>query len=216
MTLRAVAWDVDGTLVDSEPLHHRALVAATLTFGIDLSDLPEQHFRGIHMGDVWTALRARLPPALQEAEWLYAITSHYIADRGVLKPLPGAVETIAALAIREVPQACVSNSHRAIVETNLDALGISRFMAFTIAFDDVAAGKPDPEPYRIAARRFGLAPAAVLAVEDQRGRPDLGRCRGPTRRLVRSDPDPGAMGGPGDPSRWRLGDPAPLRLILPH
>ncbi len=166
MTLRAVAWDVDGTLVDSEPLHHRALVAATLTFGIDLSDLPEQHFRGIHMGDVWTALRARLPPALQEAEWLYAITSHYIADRGVLKPLPGAVETIAALAIREVPQACVSNSHRAIVETNLDALGISRFMAFTIAFDDVAAGKPDPEPYRIAARRFGLAPAAVLAVED--------------------------------------------------
>ena len=141
-------------------------MAATLTFGIDLSDLPEQHFRGIHMGDVWTALRARLPPALQEAEWLYAITSHYIADRGVLKPLPGAVETIAALAIREVPQACVSNSHRAIVETNLDALGISRFMAFTIAFDDVAAGKPDPEPYRIAARRFGLAPAAVLAVED--------------------------------------------------
>ncbi len=166
MTLRAVAWDVDGTLVDSEPLHHRALVAATLAFGIDLSDLPEQHFRGIHMGDVWTALRARLPPALQEAEWLYAITSHYIADRGVLKPLPGAVETIAALAIREVPQACVSNSHRAIVEANLDALGISHFMAFTIAFDDVAAGKPDPEPYRIAARRFGLAPAAVLAVED--------------------------------------------------
>ena len=103
---------------------------------------------------------------LREAEWLEAITAHYIANRTTLKPLPGAVATIEALAARNIPQACVSNSHRSIVDANLDALGISRFMAFTIAFDDVSAGKPDPEPYAMAARRFGTAPADILAVED--------------------------------------------------
>ena len=144
--LRAVAWDIDGTLVDSETLHHQALLAGSLKWGVDLSDLPDQNFRGIHMADVWTTLRPRMPTTLQEAEWLEAITAHYIANRTTLKPLPGAVATIEALAARNIPQACVSNFDRSIVDANLDALGVSRFMAFTIAFDDVSAGKPDPKP----------------------------------------------------------------------
>ncbi|MCW6506932.1 HAD family hydrolase [Lichenifustis flavocetrariae] len=164
--LRAVAWDVDGTLVDSEPLHLRALLAASRGFGVDLSDLRDDEFRGVHMPDVWRALRSRMPADLQETVWLDAIAAHYIGDRATLRPLPGAVETIAALAARGIPQACVSNSHRAVVNANLDALGITRFMAFTIALDDVSAGKPDPEPYAAAARLFGLAPYEVLAVED--------------------------------------------------
>ncbi len=164
--LRAVAWDIDGTLIDSEPLHHRALVAGSQHWGVDLSDLDDQQFLGVHMGDVWTALRPRMPAQLREADWREAITAHYIANRTALKPLPGAVETIAALAARNIPQACVSNSHRSIVDANLDALGVSRFMAFTVSFDDVSAGKPDPEPYAMATRRFGTAPAEVIAVED--------------------------------------------------
>ena len=105
-------------------------------------------------------------PRLREADWLDAITAHYIGNRQLLTPLPGAVETIKALAARGVPQACVSNSHRLIVDANLDALGIARDMAFTIAFDDVSAGKPDPEPYRLAAQRLALAPQDILAIED--------------------------------------------------
>lgn len=164
--LRAVAWDVDGTLVDSEPLHHQALLAGSRLWGVDLSDISDQHFRGVHMGDVWTALRPRMPAQMRQADWLEAITAHYIGNRTRMTPLPGAIETISALARRGVPQACVSNSHRRIVDANLDALGIAGLMAFTIAFDDVTAGKPDPEPYALAVRRFGLAPHEVLAVED--------------------------------------------------
>ena len=55
---RAVAWDVDGTLIDSEGLHQRSLIETGAEFGVDLSDLPDEAFRGIHMRDVWTALRA--------------------------------------------------------------------------------------------------------------------------------------------------------------
>ena len=110
----------------------------------------------------------RMPVGLSEVDWLDSITAHYIADRASLTPLPDAVETVAALAARGVPQCCVSNSHRQIVEANLDALGLAGYMAFTVSFDDVSAGKPDPEPFRRATARFGLDPAAVLAVEDSR------------------------------------------------
>jgi beta-phosphoglucomutase-like phosphatase (HAD superfamily) len=64
VTHRAIAWDIDGTLIDSEPLHHQSLLAGCRNWGIDLGDLPDQAFRGIHMGDVWTMLRPRLPAGL--------------------------------------------------------------------------------------------------------------------------------------------------------
>jgi HAD superfamily hydrolase (TIGR01509 family) len=167
-TIRAIAWDVDGTLVDSEPLHHRALLHGSAEFGIDLSDLPDQAFRGVHMGDVWDILRPRLPAGLDEAGWLAAINRHYVAHRHELAAVPQAVETIRRFAEMGLSQVCVSNSARLIVDANLDALGVADVMAFSISLDDVLRGKPDPWPYTEACRRLGLQPASVLAVEDSR------------------------------------------------
>lgn len=108
--LCAVAWDIDGTLVDSEPLHHRALVAASLECGTDLRDLPDMAFRGVHMGDVWRRLANRLPPGLEEEAWMDAINCHYVSARHTLVAIPGAVETIRALHALGIDQVCVSNS----------------------------------------------------------------------------------------------------------
>jgi HAD superfamily hydrolase (TIGR01509 family) len=166
MNLRAVAWDVDGTLVDSEPLHHEALVHGTRRWGVDLSDLPSQAFRGLHMEDVWAALRHRLPDDLTPADWHASILSHYIEHRARIAHIPGAVATIEALAARGIPQVCVSNSGRAVIAAHLDALGVARHMRFIVSLDDVSAGKPDPEPYRTACEGLDLPPASVLAVED--------------------------------------------------
>ena len=163
---RAVAWDLDGTLIDSEALHQRALIEVSAAFGADLSDLPDEAFRGVHAFDVWEALRLRFPKGVERSAWLAAIERFYAARASELKPSPGAIEAVRELARRGVAQACVSNSGRAIVEANLDALGVRKHMAFSLSLDDVAAGKPDPEPYREAARRFGLLPSGVVAVED--------------------------------------------------
>ncbi len=163
---RVVAWDVDGTLIDSEGLHQRALIESSAEFGVDLSDLPDEAFRGVHMRDVWTALKPRFPDQVERLEWLAAIERFYVARAPLLAPTPGAIATIAALAAEGIAQACVSNSGRAIVDANLDALGIRRTMAFSISLDDVSAAKPDPAPFREAARRFAVPPAAIVAVED--------------------------------------------------
>ncbi|MGX5666505.1 HAD family hydrolase [Rhizobium daejeonense] len=163
---RAVAWDIDGTLVDSEPLHHRALVAASKDFGVDLTDLPDMAFRGVHMSDVWKRLQSRFPPGLAEQDWLDAINRHYIAHRHSLTTMPGAVETIRMLADLGITQVCVSNSCRAVVDANLDAMGISSCILFSISLDDVAEGKPSPIPYRMAAERLGLLPGSIVAIED--------------------------------------------------
>jgi len=164
--IRAIAWDIDGTLVDSEGLHHRALVEACRAHGVDLGDLPDRAFSGIHIFDVWTLLRPRLPPGLDQGEWLDAIERFYREHANELVAMPGALTTMRALSARGVAQACVSNSSRAVVDANIGALGIADLIAFSISLDDVAAGKPDPEPYLLAARRFAAPAREIAAVED--------------------------------------------------
>jgi HAD superfamily hydrolase (TIGR01509 family) len=168
VTIEAIAWDIDGTLVDSEPLHQEALLAASERWGADLSDLAHDHFRGVHLHDVWTALAERFPADLTRAAWADAIEGHYVAEAGLLAPLDGAIAAIRRFAAAGLKQVCVSNSTRRIVDANIAALGIDRDIAFSISFDDVPRGKPDPAPYRQACDRLGLAPGAVLAVEDSR------------------------------------------------
>ena len=166
MAFAGIAWDVDGTLVDSEGRHHRALLAASRRWGVALDDLPEAAFRGLHNGDVWTLLQPRFPAGLARDTWLAAIDDAYVEDTGPIDGMPGALAAMHGLAARRIGQVAVSNSNRRIVRANLDALGTAGLIAGIVGLDDVAAGKPDPEPYRAGCALLRLEPARVIAVED--------------------------------------------------
>src|SRR5258708_9417856 len=148
---RAVAWDIDGTLIDSEPLHQRALLAASAALGADLNDLENDAFRGVHAPDIWKALRPRFSADATFETWITGIESYYVAHAAELEPIPGAIDAMRELAARGVAQACVSNSGRTIVDANINTLGIGKIIAFSLSLDDVVSGKPDPEPFRAAA-----------------------------------------------------------------
>jgi HAD superfamily hydrolase (TIGR01509 family) len=163
---RAVAWDIDGTLIDSEPLHQRGLLAASLAFGADISDLGPDPFRGVHARDIWKALQPRFRPDASFETWIAAMEAYYVEHAGELEPVPGALEAMRALEVMGVAQACVSNSGRTIVDANLKALGVAELIAFSLSINDVSRGKPDPEPFRETARRLGAKPEATVAVED--------------------------------------------------
>jgi HAD superfamily hydrolase (TIGR01509 family) len=166
MTIRAVAWDVDGTLVDSEPLHHEALLAACRNWNVDISDIPHDMFRGVHMGDVWRTIAPRMPASATERDWNKANDDFYVAHRRLLKPMPQAIDTVTALAKAGLRQICVSNAARVLLDANIDALGLGGMMDFALSIDDVRRGKPDPEPYASGCARLGLRPDQMAAVED--------------------------------------------------
>ena len=166
MTLRGLAWDVDGTLVDSEPLHHRVLIEVCLGHGLDLRGDPVDRFLGVHMQDVWAALAPELPKGLSGDAWLEQIQQAYVDRADEVAHIPDAVAVIRALADAGVPQVAVSNSGRAVVDANLAALGVRDLLVTSISLEDVNQGKPDPEPYLKGARALGLPAAEVLAVED--------------------------------------------------
>lgn len=168
----AVAWDVDGTLVDSEPLHLQSLRRVCDAFSVDIDDFGAQPFVGVAIDEVWRLIGARFGPALgrdetgRHAAFRAAVAEHYLAGVDLLRPMPGALEALAHFEALGVPMCAVSNSDAAVVAANLSALDARELMRFAVTLDDVRRPKPDPEPYRLAAARLGLPAGAVLAIED--------------------------------------------------
>jgi HAD superfamily hydrolase (TIGR01509 family) len=166
LAYQAVAWDMDGTLIDSEPLHQKALQEVCRKHGVSAQGLDDESFIGVHARDVWCTIADRFEDRLDMRQWLTEIEAYYIAESSALKANPQAVETVQRLSELGCKQACVSNSDKGIVQLNLEVLGIADLFEISISLDDVLQGKPDPEPYWAVCRGLDCRPETTIAVED--------------------------------------------------
>jgi beta-phosphoglucomutase-like phosphatase (HAD superfamily) len=162
----AVVWDVDGVLLDSEPLHFRALLEVCRRHGVSVSDRENEGMLGWSLPEVWELLSGRHRFFVSREAWLREIVDEYVARVDGSLTRPRARETIAEIERRGLPQGCVSTAERRIVLANLRAVGVLDLLRCRIAREDVAATKPDPAPYLLAAERLGVDPRKCLAIED--------------------------------------------------
>jgi HAD superfamily hydrolase (TIGR01509 family) len=166
MLPKAVFWDMDGTLVDSEPLHDAALASAMRSVG--LTPPPDLHERvlGRSAAYVYQMMREEFGLTLPFDDWIARKYDYYIANVGGLKPRPGAIEIFRELQARGVAQAIVSNSDRVIVDANLRTVGLVYAGMHTVSRNDVREGKPHAEPFLRAAWLAGVEPGECVAVDD--------------------------------------------------
>lgn len=166
MRHKAVFWDMDGTLVDSEPLHHAALEAALRELGIEPPANLQERAIGIAAGPLYEMLREEQGLSLPFEEWILHKYGHYMPLVADLVPRPGALEIYGELRGRGVHQAVVSNSDRLVVDANLRAVGLSHPGMRSISRNDVISPKPAAEPFLRAAYLAGVDPAEAVAVDD--------------------------------------------------
>jgi beta-phosphoglucomutase len=168
MRAGAVIFDMDGVLVDSEPLHHRTLnevLAAEGCPGLDL----EQYVRYMGTTDTytWTDLIRRfgLP---QSCEYYCDRYDERIllAYRRCSTLTAGALQSINGFRRLGLPLAVASSSRREWVETCLAALGIRHAFDVVVSGDMVARSKPDPEIYLRTAQQLAVPAHACIAIED--------------------------------------------------
>jgi HAD superfamily hydrolase (TIGR01509 family) len=167
--MKAVLFDMDGTLVDSEKLWDVSMRELYARFGGVMT--PE--VRGATVGGSAESViklvfaDLGLPPDPQEmadvADWLHEITGE-LFDAG-LPWCDGARELLEELAAADVPMALVTNTRRALTERALNSIG-RHYFTVSVCGDEVPSGKPAPDPYRQAAALLGLDPAHCLAIED--------------------------------------------------
>ena len=163
----AVLFDMDGLLIDSEPLWLETETAVMARLGGDGWTAEDQvQLLGGSLDRTVRYLlgKARRPVAPgQVAEWLMSGVIELVRDHGV--PVqPGARELLAEVVAAGLPHALVTGSERRFMDVVLARTGL-RFDALVCA-DDVSVTKPDPEPYLLAAKLLGVDPGRCYALED--------------------------------------------------
>jgi len=162
----AVLWDMDGTLVDTEPYWIEAEYALIEKHGGTWSDEHAMNLVGSDLIDSGRYLREHSGIGLEPAEIVEELLDRVVIRMGEQIPWrDGAVELLSSLREAGTPCALVTMSYRRFVTPMLDALPPDTFRA-VVTGDAVSRGKPHPEPYLTAARRLRTAPEDCLAIED--------------------------------------------------
>ena len=159
--LQALIFDLDGTLIDSGPLHFEVLRDLLANYGVSLD---WNWYRG-HLGMTFAGMLERLDRRLPYTEILKQSHRLFLARVDQLTVHHDVVSLARALHGR-LPMAVASNGHRPVVEASLKATGLYRYFNTVVTVDDVAQGKPAPDMFLEAARRMEARPEWCQVMED--------------------------------------------------
>jgi HAD superfamily hydrolase (TIGR01509 family) len=162
----AVLWDMDGTIIDTEPLWMAAEDALVTSHGGTWTHADGLSLVGSDLLESAVFLRERgnipmTPP--QIVEHMVGEVLKGVADGVTWQP--GVFELLTELRELGVPQALVTMSYRSLAEAVVRQLPDGLFGA-VVTGDEVTHGKPHPEPYLTAARELGVDPAGCVVIED--------------------------------------------------
>jgi len=165
---RAVLWDLDGTLIDSEEFHWIAWRDTLANRGISitreqfLSSFGQRNDAVISQWLGAAATADRIAEIANAKEQLYR---DLIRKNGI-QPLPGVATWVRRLHEQGWFQAIASSAPRLNIDAVLDALGSAKYFEVIVSAEEVQRGKPDPEVYITAGSRVGTPPARCIVVED--------------------------------------------------
>lgn len=164
----AVIFDMDGVLIDSEPLWKIAMEEVFHAIGSKLTKQDFQKTVGLRLDEVVVFWHAH--------EGWKNVTAHEVETKIVLRmvdlitenasPLPGVIETLCFLQEKKVKVGLATSSYEILISTVLQALDIKSYFQACVSAEHEEFGKPHPAVYLTAAQQLGVLPAQCLVVED--------------------------------------------------
>jgi HAD superfamily hydrolase (TIGR01509 family) len=164
--IEAVVFDMDGVLIDSEPVWERVRRGFVAARGGRWPDDAQDRMMGMSTAEWSTYISQDFGLSLSAAQVAEQVVAAMAAEyRQHLPLLPGAVDTVRALAGR-YRLAVASSSPKSLIEAVLDASALRPAFAAAVSSEEVPRGKPAPDVYVEAVGRLGVPGASCAAVED--------------------------------------------------
>jgi HAD superfamily hydrolase (TIGR01509 family) len=166
-TDRAVLFDLDGTLVDTERENVESVVLAARRWNIEL----DQDMLRFIVGHSWNEIYSRIQTEYGFAPAMSVLVDAAVEEKRALfaskgyRPLPGADALVRRLS-KQVGLAIVSGSSTVEVRETIAGLGLTGCFQHLLGAEAYRRGKPDPEPYQIAMSRLGVSPEGCIVIED--------------------------------------------------
>ena len=193
--IRAVIFDLDGVIVDSEIWWDEVRRDFAASHGRTWTVDDRHAVMGANSRQWSETIRRRLDLPLEREVIEDAIVDGVVAryERDGAPAITGAVEAVRRIAAGW-PTALASSSHRRVIHATLAATGLVGVFRAVVSSDDVAHGKPEPDVFLEAARQIGAEPGATLVIEDSLNGLKAGRAAGMATVLVPNRSVPPAPG----------------------
>jgi HAD superfamily hydrolase (TIGR01509 family) len=162
----AVLWDMDGTLIDSEPYWMKSEGAFAKANNSSWSEADGLSLIGMSLYDSSKIIKEKVGSELEPEQIIQQLTDGVSAQLSQeIFWRPGARELLSLLRSEKIKTALVTMSMHRMAKQVVDAIGFDAFDVI-VAGDDVRHGKPHPEPYLRAAELLGVGPEECVAFED--------------------------------------------------
>ncbi|GAB4158117.1 MAG: HAD-IA family hydrolase [Cyanobacteria bacterium J069] len=164
--LKALLFDLDGTVANTDPLHYQTWKAVMAELGMEIDlEFYNKRFSGRLNEQIVRDLLPHLSP--QEGAQLSATKEARFRERATgMEPLPGLWDLLNWMQQQELQRAIVSNAPVENAQFMVKTLDLERLFPLVVLGDELPRGKPDPLPYQTALERLSVLPEEAIAFED--------------------------------------------------
>jgi HAD superfamily hydrolase (TIGR01509 family) len=168
---KAIIFDMDGVLVDSEPFHVQIEKQQFLLNQITVTDEEHHQYMGVATDVMWKQLAERhsMNVSVEELTEQNRVESiRFFSAVQEIPVMPGLQEALENLSSKNYPMAVASSSFPEIIKLILHRTGLKNFFKVVVSSQEAGKSKPEPDVFLLAAQKLGVLPADCLVIEDSK------------------------------------------------
>lgn len=168
--IKAIIFDLDGVIIDSEPLHCKADNQLLTELGIDAPENYFDRFVGWTNEAMWEAIKNdyHITEFIHELTEMQMPIKLNLLQEGDYKVIPGIVELLEEIKTMHIPTAIASSSPKLFIQAAIEKLGLKQYFSVILSGEEVKRSKPEPDIFLKAAELLNVNPSECLVLEDSK------------------------------------------------